>query len=178
MTGDVPMETIYEEIASVRSQLLEEADRYVTALCGSLGVETEAGAAGPRAGGFAPAKPAGTAAAAAAVAAKTLTEEEAAPLRRFYLDDMRVFLAKPGARGLRLADAAQARGAFANLKRLLPPAAHTTLEDLEGICEEAAQLERQARLHRWLRGWLLAHVPLSLALLVLGAVHAVMALRY
>jgi hypothetical protein len=33
-------------------------------------------------------------------------------------------------------------------------------------------------LHRWLHGWLLLHVPLSLALLLLGAVHAIIALRY
>jgi hypothetical protein len=37
---------------------------------------------------------------------------------------------------------------------------------------------RQELLHRWLHGWLLVHIPLSLALILLGAVHAVMALRY
>jgi len=39
-------------------------------------------------------------------------------------------------------------------------------------------LTRQARLHRWLHAWLLVHVPLSIALILLGAVHAVVALRY
>jgi len=33
-------------------------------------------------------------------------------------------------------------------------------------------------LHRWLHGWLLLHIPFSLALILLGAIHAVMALRY
>jgi hypothetical protein len=61
---------------------------------------------------------------------------------------------------------------------LLPPALHTTIEDLESICEEERQLTLQAQLHLWLHGWLLLHIPLSLALLLLGAVHAVMALRY
>jgi hypothetical protein len=177
MTDSVPLETIYDEIASVRAQLLEEADEYVAALCGPLNVERETPVSSQRAGGFAPAKASGAAVAASAVA-KVLTEEEALPLRRFYLEEMRVFLAKPVARGHRLADAGQARGAFANLKTLFPPAAHGTLEDLEAICEEARQLERQARLHRWLHGWLLVHVPLSFALLALGAVHAVMALRF
>jgi len=60
----------------------------------------------------------------------------------------------------------------------LPAAAHATLGDLEDICDEARQLTRQQRLHRWLHGWLLVHIPLSLALILLGAVHAVMALRY
>ncbi len=180
MTADAPMETIYDEIASVRTQLLEEADQYVSALCGLLNLGDAGGASGQRAGGFTAVRQVGAVAAAATAAVEpvALTEEESEPLRRFYLEEMRVFLTKPGGRGQRLADTAQARGAFANLKTLLPPAAHGTLEDLEGICEEARQLERQARLHRWLHGWLLVHVPLSLALLVLGAVHAVMALRY
>jgi hypothetical protein len=39
-------------------------------------------------------------------------------------------------------------------------------------------LSLQGRLHLWLHGWLLLHIPLSLALILLGAVHAVMALRY
>jgi len=49
---------------------------------------------------------------------------------------------------------------------------------LEDICDEARQLTCQEQLHRWLHGWLLVHIPLSLALILLGAVHAVMALRY
>ena len=67
---------------------------------------------------------------------------------------------------------------FTGLRTLLPAAAHDTLMDLEDICEEARQLLLQERLHRWLHGWLLVHIPLSLAMILLGAVHAVMALRY
>ena len=55
------------------------------------------------------------------------------------------------------------------------PPVHGVLDDLENICEEEQQLSRQIRIYRWLHGWLLVHVPLSIALLVLGAVHAVMA---
>ena len=36
MTSDAPLETIYDEIAHVREQLLDEADRYVETWCGSL----------------------------------------------------------------------------------------------------------------------------------------------
>jgi len=60
----------------------------------------------------------------------------------------------------------------------MPAAARGALDDLEEICEEARQLVRQERLHRWMHGWLLVHIPLSLALMVLGVVHAVVALRY
>ena len=55
---------------------------------------------------------------------------------------------------------------------------HESVAELESICEERRQLADQKRLHHWLHGWLLIHVPLSLALLLLGAVHAVIALRY
>jgi hypothetical protein len=194
MTADVPLETIYDEIGNVRGLLLEEADRAVEAVCGSLGLTEKSADEVQRAGGFTALRPIAAAAAplrtsaavsagaSAAVAAASeiiqLSEEECAPLRRFYLEEMRTFLQNPKQRGLRLGDAAKASSAFAGLRTLMPAVAHTTLSDLEDICDEARQLTRQERLHRWLQGWLLVHIPLSLALILLGAVHAVMALRY
>lgn len=53
-----------------------------------------------------------------------------------------------------------------------------TLDFLEDACEQARQLRRQARITYLLHGWLLVHVPLTAALLVLGVVHAVVALLY
>jgi hypothetical protein len=91
---------------------------------------------------------------------------------------MRPFLRQSKSRGSRLADETRASSVFANLRKRVPAAARDTLADLEDICSEARQLLRQERLHRWLHGWLLLHIPLSLALILLGAVHAVMALRY
>ncbi|HYL82983.1 MAG TPA: hypothetical protein VE263_02015 [Candidatus Angelobacter sp.] len=194
MTTDVPLETIYDEIANVRTLLREEADRAVEALCGNIGLARASEGEIQRAGGFSALRPIAAAAAplrtsaavsagaSAAVAAAPerilLSGEEGAPLRRFYLDEMRLFLDHPAKSGQRLADAPTASAAFAGLRTLLPAAAHVTLTDLEDICDEARQLTRQERLHRWLHGWLLLHIPLSLALILLGAVHAVMALRY
>jgi hypothetical protein len=194
MTSDVPLETIYDEIEHVRALLLEEADRAVESLCGPVGLGKASGEKGLRAGGFtalrtiaASAVPLRTSAAvsagaSAAVAAAPeiilLTEEESAPLRRFYLEQIRPFLENPNQRGQRLGDAQKETTAFAGLYTLLPAAAKTALDDLADICDEARQLQRQARLHHWLHGWLLVHIPLSLALILLGAIHAVMALRY
>jgi len=67
---------------------------------------------------------------------------------------------------------------FAPLRVAIPAPLRETLDDLENICEEQRQLNRQVRLYHWLHVWLLVHVPLSIALLVLGGVHAFMALRY
>jgi len=194
MTSDVPLETIYDEIGRVRSLLREEADRAVESLCGNLGLLNNSREEGQRAGGFtalraiaASAVPprtsaavsAGTSAAVAAAPKIILSsEEESAPLRRFYLNEMRPFLERPKQRSQRLGDAAKASNSFAGLRTLLPAAAHATLSDLEDICDEERQLTRQERLHHWLHGWLLLHIPISLALILLGAIHAVMALRY
>jgi hypothetical protein len=180
MTTDVKLETIYDEIGNVRKLLREEADRGVEAICGPLGIGKSAKEELQRAGGFSAARTTATSSGGAAVAAETvvLSEEECAPLRKFYLGEMRPFLEQPKMRGSRLSDADKAHGAFAGLQTLMPEAVQATVQDLEDICDEARQLVRQEQLHHLLHGWLLMHIPISLALILLGAVHAVMALRY
>jgi hypothetical protein len=200
MTADVPLETIYDEIGHVRAHLAAEAERCVEALCGAFLSKGGARLAEDgsrqlqRAGGYTALRPiaasavplrtsaAVSAGASAAVAPAAeivlLSESESDPLRSFYALEVQPFLERPKERGLRLSDAARAAIAFAALRTLLPAAAHDTVDDLEGICGEARQLREQERMHRWLHGWLLLHIPLSLALIVLGAVHAVMALRW
>lgn len=194
MTADVPLETIYDEIGQIRSLLREEADRAVETVCGNLGLAKSAAEETQRAGGFTALRPIAAAAvplrtsaavsagasAAVAVAPERIlfSQEQSAPLRSFYLNEMRPFLESPKKTGRRLRDSASESSAFAGLRTLLPATAHTTLADLEDMCDEARQLARQEQLHRWLHGWLLVHIPLSLALILLGAVHAVMALRY
>jgi hypothetical protein len=185
MTSDVPLETIYGEIANVRKLLRDEADNDVETICGPLNLSKSGQEAGQRAGGFTAMRPmstitttSGGAAVAAATEILLLSEEESAPLRRFYMNEMRPFLEQPKQRGSRLASPDKARSAFVGLRTLLPPVAHSALEDLQDSCDEARQLSRQELLHHWLHGWLLLHIPLSLALILLGAIHAVMALRY
>lgn len=160
ITREITMETIYEEIDHVRAQLREEAEQLLAAASKGVAAVAAAGASGSTA------------------AETAVSEDTAAPLRSFYEQQLAPFLAAPRARGQALANAALANSAFAQLRMLVPPALHETIGDLENICEEQRQLSRQAQLHRWLHGWLLLHIPLSFALLLLGAVHAVMALRY
>jgi hypothetical protein len=160
ITREVTMETIYEEIGHVRAQLLEEAEELIKQAGG-----------GEKQGAKGSSEPDSAMPAVAVM-------DEAASLRNFYEQELKPFLEKPGARRSALGDAAQARSAFAQLRTLVPLSLHTTIEDLEGICEEERQLTLQSHLHVWLHGWLLLHIPLSLALILLGAIHAVMALRY
>jgi hypothetical protein len=162
----VPMETIYEQIPRVRPQLLSEADRIVESVCGPL---DPAGGADDQA----------AAPEAATVAAVVDVDDEARQrFREAYLRTIRPFLENPAVAGAELGDDRQAGSVFQSYRRMLPTIVHPRLEDLENICEEERQLNRQTRLYQWLHGWLLVHVPLSIVLLVLGAVHAVMALRY
>jgi len=69
-------------------------------------------------------------------------------------------------------------GADGFVRPLMPPKLQESFHDLEIVCEERRQLLSQKKLHRWLHGWLLVHVPLSYAILVLGAAHAVGAVRF
>jgi hypothetical protein len=160
MTSRVPMETIYEEIPNVRAQLRYEADRLVATICGS-GEPEEAD------------QPSS-----AVTTLVEIEQEDRARFREVYLRKVRPFLDDPDAPGAELADPERANEVFISLRRMLAAPVHGVLNDLANICEEEQQLSRQIRIYRWLHGWLLVHVPLSIALLVLGGVHAVMALRY
>lgn len=52
------------------------------------------------------------------------------------------------------------------------------LARLELLCRERRHLGAQERLHAWMHYWLLAHVPITLALLVLGVAHVVLAVYW
>ncbi len=52
------------------------------------------------------------------------------------------------------------------------------LARLELLCRERRSLGEQERMHAWLHYWLLAHVPITLALLILGVAHAVLAVYW
>ncbi len=100
-----------------------------------------------------------------------------AHLGRFLEEELDPFLASRGRLG-RLSDRGRAEAVFAQLRSLVAAEHHETLEDLAHICEERRQLALQTRLHHWLHGWVLVHVPLSYGLLILVAAHAVITLLY
>ncbi|HYL75503.1 MAG TPA: hypothetical protein VEU96_14925 [Bryobacteraceae bacterium] len=166
MTSRVPMETIYEEIPHVRAQLREEADQLVATVCGPLDIAASAESLTPDN------QPA------AVIDIIDIEADDRAHFREVYMSKVRPFLDNPETPGAELGDPQRAAAVFASLQRLLAAPVHPVLDDLKNICDEERQLNRQIRIYQWLHGWLLVHVPLSIALLVLGGVHAVMALRY
>ena len=162
MTAEVQKETIFEQIDHVRAGMIADADALVASTTGSD-------------------EPAGvrrTTRSTIAVQTVALPQDAAAALSSFYVREMRPFLQNDGGERHALADASSARAIFVELRTLLPAETHDAVKNLEDICEEERQLRRQTRLHHWLHGWLMLHIPLSFALLLLGCVHAFMALRY
>jgi hypothetical protein len=162
MTAEVQKETIFEQIDHVRAGMIADADALVASTTGSD-------------------EPAGvrrTTRSTIAVQTVALPQEAAAALSSFYVREVRPFLQNDGGERHALADASSARAIFMELRTLLPAETHDAVKNLEDICEEERQLRRQTRLHHWLHGWLMLHIPLSFALLLLGCVHAFMALRY
>jgi hypothetical protein len=190
MTELVPHETIEVQIPTVIRGLRIEADErveYITADLGFNEEEVEYQAAGGVKYYVDPAQKKG----AAEKEQVFIDQRKAAPqieidensreaLRAHYIQEVRPFLETEAAADSRrlFASREAVAGYFGHLRTIMPVAAHQVLSDLESICEERRQLMVQRRLHRWLHTWLLVHVPLSFALLVLTAVHAVLSLRY
>jgi hypothetical protein len=100
-------------------------------------------------------------------------------LGKFFEKQVRPFLAPTYYRSVPLADSLRAEAIFGRIRAFPGMAAiEEPLRKLETYCDERRQLGEQALLHRWLYAWLLTHVPLSVALLVLGLAHAVLSLYY
>jgi hypothetical protein len=156
ITVQIPVETMYEQVGVYVARLHEEASRIVTEVCGPL-----PGAPAPTEGDK--------------KAKKTEPLEGSEPLKQFYAGEVSKFL--EDGRG-RLAYVASRGAVFGHVKKLVPPTLHPTLAQLEGLCEERRELSTQVRLHHWLHGWLIIHLPAAAALVVLTAVHAVASLYY
>jgi hypothetical protein len=173
-TAQLPMETIYEQIDRVRGQLTDEAERIVAETCATLEGEVSGATEKQRAA----AASAGANWDVTVASGMQVDEQASAELRRVLSAEIHPYLERTGGRGTRLGDPAVATALFRQLRVLLPATLHSNIDDLENICEEKRQLDKQSRLHKILHGWLLVHVPLSYALLLLGAWHAVVALRF
>jgi hypothetical protein len=172
-TAQLPMETIYEQIDRVRGQLAAEAQQIVDETCSAL--EGEVSHASERQRAISAS--AGTQGGLTVASGLQANQQVSSQLRKFLADEMLPYLARAG--GLsNMANSVQSQKLFQQFRVLLPPELHSNLDDLENICEEKRQLDKQSRLHKILHGWLLVHIPLSYALLLLGAVHAIVALKF
>jgi len=173
-TARLPMETIYEEIEHVRQQLLHEAQKLVEET--RAAVEGDVSSASERQRALAAA--AGANWDVTVASGLQVDKEASVELDRFLHAEIEAFLSHAGSSGNRLSNPTLAHAMFQQLRVLFPANLHSNIDDLENICEEKRQQDEQRRLHRILHGWLLVHIPLSYAVLILGAWHAVVALRF
>jgi hypothetical protein len=183
MLHDIPAETIHSQIDSVMKQLTREGERLVNATCGYPSGEEETEDEQELAGvGF---MTLGAVRSAGKVQGKVLLTKVpqqpiigAEPLRDFFSETIHPYLDNGKAGGSPLQYRVQAATIFDDMRTKLVPEAHETLDALEDLCNQRRQLDRQKRLHFWLHNWLLIHLPLSVALVVLMFVHIWYALKY
>jgi hypothetical protein len=173
-TERIPLETIYEQIGRVRSQLLAEAQTLLDEISAALAGNVSQATVQQRAASAS----AGTLGGVTVASGLQVDEGASAQLHEFFRREMQPYITRGGSGGMALADRNRSQSMFQQLRLLLPPNLHSAIEDLENICEEKRELDQQTHYHRILHGWLLVHIPASYALLLLGAVHAVMALHY
>ncbi|MFQ5844841.1 MAG: hypothetical protein ACE5JG_07625 [Planctomycetota bacterium] len=169
MLRHLAQETVYEQVDHVREQLLEEATRLIEGAAGRKAAVPKAKRVGRIQGRVVESR------AAAEVAEGG---PDRAPLRRLLQEHLAPYFGPRCDTASPLHDAQRRPALFSRLRATLDPALQGVARDLEALCEQRAELEIQRRLHHWLHGWLFLHVPLSYALVVLSAVHAVAALYY
>src|SRR5262249_2034678 len=102
--------------------------------------------------------------------------------RAFHERHVRPLLAVPVPRASVLRGEQRAASVFDALRKRLDLSGAganvlAATDQLEELCRQRRQLADQERLHHSLPGWLPMHIPLSVALLVLGIAHAVMSLN-
>jgi len=177
MLTRLPLETVYEQIDAVVRQLRDEADGLVASVAGPL-PEDATPLPAERRGGGAFRRGAVLTVPSSRPVMPDGQLPEAMGMKEIYLAEIRPYLGPGKDTDARLTTPAVTAALFRHLRTVVPPALHPTLGELEAICEERWQLSQQKRLHHWLHGWLLVHVPLSMSLLLLSLVHAVISLRY
>ena len=99
-------------------------------------------------------------------------------LRDAFFGTIRPYLKHGRRSGLPLRHSDAAAAYFRGLHRGADEAASAVIDALEAWCRQRRQLDLQKRLHFWLHAWLVVHLPLSTALLLVLGVHIVVALKY
>lgn len=161
MMREVLYETIYDQIDRVRQGLVAEAEERVRGVAEQM----------------APGRGAGATVVLTYIGAIPEINTELAEFNSAFGNLIRPYLDGVDPKSL-LRIREESVQLFHRLRELLPERAHPTVAALEEICEEKRQLDRQIVLHRMLHTWLLVHIPLSVALILLGFVHAIGSLRY
>ena len=148
------IETIYEQIPHIRSQLLLAAQKMYNSLklvTASPATETSLSASDP---------------------------ESEATLATVLKDQVMPYLAARRGSRFRLGNSRYSDDTFRFVKLRVAEPYRSRVEEIQGWCDQRRTLDLQVRLQHWLHGWLFVHVPFSFLLLMLTAWHAFVTLFY
>jgi hypothetical protein len=183
LLDEVPVETIASQIDVVARQHADDAEEFITRLCGP---RTEPA---PRAPATVPEDRSehvviGAVRQSGHVRGRVLQTESqgerilAPELRSAFDTEIKPYLIAGERGGSLLADRRRARLWFDDLESHLGIEAKGAVDALRTWCDQRRQFELQRRLHFWLHSWLGVHLPLSVALVLLLAWHIFTALKY
>ncbi|RYD70194.1 MAG: hypothetical protein EOP84_27105 [Verrucomicrobiaceae bacterium] len=175
MTANLSREVVFEQIPHIRGMLVAAAEKLRQEMQNAAKAATEVKAAPAPAGG----EGAATTAVAAAPAVDLEKADQSIPIIREFIDEecLRYLKARRGDRH-RLGDEKASDDVFRLLKLNVAEKYHPQVDEMQNWCEERRLMDRQTKFHHWLHGWLLVHVPLSFALLVLTIWHGWVAYTY
>ena len=159
LTTRIPCEAPYEQIPHIVGVMRSRADVLMDKLCGPYGGEGQD--------------------LESTRAAARMHMDGKTQLRAFYECDVRPFLIPGPPGGSPMLNSLQTQARFTKLRHLEGlEESQEEINQLAGLCEERRLLLEQERIYHWLHGWLLIHIPLSAALLVLGLAHIFMSLFF
>ncbi len=157
MKEQLSREVVYEQIPHIRGLIAESAAAFRAALMESIPPP-------------APKSASVEGAPAVAVAADT----SVSVLLEFLHEECLPYLEAPRLRAtrMRLGDKKASDDVFRILRLNVSENLRGKLDELQGWCDDRRLMDLQTKLHHWLHGWLLLHVPVSFALLVFTFWHA------
>jgi hypothetical protein len=173
MTERLPREVVFEQIPHLRSMLVLSAEGLRNDLHSAARAATDIRSAPSGHGHHA------TAAVAAPSTVDLEKADQSLPLLRRFLDDECLpYLKQARSARHRLNDARVSDDTFRLLKQNVSEAYHDEVDEMQRWCDERRMMDVQTRMQHWLHGWLIFHVPVSFALLVVTLWHAWIALTY
>ncbi len=185
MLGQLPAETIHEQIDHILEKYADEVARLVYRTCGSPDDESVLQPGSPDrelppsflvVGAVRKVGPVQGKVVQAGVEAVWVPGTEA--LLAFHRRHVDPYLRAESGRDSPLKSPPRAAELFRELETQLPPDAHPIVDRIAAVCDQRRQFDLQRRLHRWLHFWLIVHVPLSAALFGLMFAHVFLALKY
>jgi hypothetical protein len=163
MTDTFPREAIYEQIPYLRSQLLARAQ----VIREILVKPPLTAVAAPSARPVAEAIP-------SAHLPPVFPAESIEQVNNIVIP----YLRATGGKRLALSNGQISDVFFRHMRIKVPPELEPTIAELQDLCDERRRLDRQTTYQHWLHGWLIVHIPFSLALLILTMWHAAVALFF